>query len=134
MFDPIQEDQTMGLLSRALDLLSIRHSLLASNIANVDTPGYRAVDLDFKAELEESLNRSTFSSAFQTVSNNPFSSGSLMPRIFEVEERTARVDGNSVDIDSQLVKLAKVTALYTQASRFLSAKLRMLKSAIGEEV
>jgi flagellar basal-body rod protein FlgB len=134
MFDPIREDQTMGMLSNALDILSIRHNLLASNIANVDTPGYRAIDLDFKAELEASFNRSTFHSALQTVSNNPFNTGSLMPRIFEVEGGTERVDGNSVDIDSQLVKLAKTTALYSQASRFLSMKLSMLKKAIGEEV
>ena len=50
---------SMGLLERFLDLAVVRHGLIASNMANIDTPQYRTVDIDFQAELRKAVSRMT---------------------------------------------------------------------------
>ena len=49
------ETPLMGTLSRALDLTSLRQSLVSQNVANIDTPGYQARDIDFRQELQRAL-------------------------------------------------------------------------------
>lgn len=133
MHDLIEHDGTLRFLNRAMDILSFRHTLLASNIANVDTPGYHAVDLDFQQALDSALQRSEAQPFMTLVSGNPFAGSSPSLRVMEVEGKTDRIDGNTVDIDRELLKLDRTTALYSQATRFMAMKMRMLKMAIREE-
>jgi flagellar basal-body rod protein FlgB len=104
--------------------------LVASNIANVDTPNYKAVDLDFKRELRvaieqrESLETGRRGAAFRYQEV-------LSPRIVQ-SGGPARLDGNTVNIDGEMGKLSQVGAQFAQAAKMMAIKLRMIKAAMKD--
>lgn len=133
MFNLIDQDRTLGTLEKVMDLASARHSLVASNIANIDTPGYKAVDMEFQRELRIALEQNEQSDVSPALSGSFRYETVLRPRIFEVEDVTPRQDGNTVDMDRELGKLANISSLYNRAATLYGLKLKMLKSAIRSE-
>lgn len=109
---------TVG-LARSLSLLSRRHQVLAQNLANVETPGYRARDLEFAEALEAAFRPAD--SVWEPVA-----------RVVEDRSGIMRADGNSVDLDTQMVKLAQNGLAYTALSRLLARKFDELRLAIEE--
>ena len=99
-------------LERYLDLLSNRQSLVASNLANADTPGYRTRDIDFRAEFE--------------------SAWSAAPEPVEVGGLPVRNDGNNVSVDREARLLAENALRFNVASGLLRTELRTIRSAIQE--
>jgi flagellar basal-body rod protein FlgB len=114
LFDP-----TMRGLAEALTLHQKQHEVLASNLANVETPGYRAKQLDFAATL-----RDAFAS--------PEDPEAPPPRTTLLEDRTApaRADGNTVDVDLQMAKLGANGGRYVALARLLGHKIAILRQAI----
>ncbi|MEW5866871.1 MAG: flagellar basal body rod protein FlgB [Bacillota bacterium] len=110
-------DNTFVSLSKALDALSFRHEVLADNIANVNTPGFKARRVRFEDELKAALSR-----------GDP---GSARP-VIEEDGLRVRRDGNSVDIDFEMARLAETTILYSAVSRLVSERFALLKSVISE--
>jgi len=100
-------------LERYMDLLSARQKVVASNIANVDTPGYKTKDLDFQAE---------FQSAASTVNPTPT----------EVPDLPVKNDGNNVSLDREARLLAENNLRFTLASVLVRENLQKIKSAINE--
>ncbi len=98
---------------RYMTLLSERQKLVASNIANVDTPGYSTQDIDFHAEFENA-------SAGQT------------PTVIEPKGLAVKGDGNNVNLDREARLLAENALRFSIASNFARAELSSLKSAIQE--
>jgi flagellar basal-body rod protein FlgB len=133
MFDILSGEKTMALLEAAMDISTARHSLIASNIANVDTPGYRAKDIAFEKELNIALRQ------VEGADVPPGSMGRftyemrLQPRIFEVENITPRQDGNTVDMDKELGKLERTSSQFNKAVTMYSMKLKMIKAALTGE-
>jgi flagellar basal-body rod protein FlgB len=105
-------DRTSAQLERYMDLLSARQKLVAANIANADTPGYRAQDIDFQAE---------FRNAAGTA-----------PRIVETPGLAARNDGNNVSLDHEARLLSENALRFQLASSLARAQLRTVRSAIEE--
>ena len=106
---------------RLLDITQLRHEGLASNIANIETPGYKRVDLpkDFGKEFANRLR-----------------SGEVerMPNPTLTQDATAtskRRDGNNVEIDKELVEMSSNTMQYDTLTEFVSASLKQLKVAIS---
>jgi flagellar basal-body rod protein FlgB len=114
----IVDTSQLLLVERFLDLLSVRQSLLVSNIANVDTPGYRTKDIDFRSEFERA--------AFQT-SGEP-----LPPTTREVSGLLSRPDGNNVSVDREGLLLAELQLKYQAAVESIKAEFGYLRSAIHE--
>lgn len=128
-------DRTMLLLSRTLDFRSARHEVLASNIANADTPGYVGVDLVFeealkKASLEGRGGR--FARTHPKHLPEGFSPSSVVGRIEPTGNPFIGMDRNSVNVEQEMVRLAENTLLYEAAIQMLTQKLRGLKEAIRE--
>ena len=98
-------------LERYMDLLSVRQKLVASNIANADTPGYQTRDIDFQGEFQQQL------SAHQ-------------PQVLEVSGLTTKNDGNNVDLDREARLLAENALRFSIASQLLRSELKSVKSAI----
>jgi flagellar basal-body rod protein FlgB len=133
-------DDAIGFHARALQLRSYRQQLLASNIANADTPGYKAVDFDFAAALKNA------SSGVQNTQPRPLATtaaGHLpgvagigaAPAGVQVQFRGAAqpsVDGNTVDMDVERAHFADNTVRYEATVRFLNGQLRDLMSAIKD--
>jgi len=99
-------------LERYMDLLSARQKLVASNIANVDTPGYLTQDIDFQSEFE-----------------NANGGG---PRAQTVEGLAIRNDGNNVSIDRETRLLAEDSLRFQVASSLLHSQIQLVRSAIKE--
>lgn len=114
-------DTTQIALERAIGGAAQRHQALAANLANVNTPGYQRVDVDFQSALRGALSSDDPHAA---VERTAFST-----------ERDAtaltRADGNSVDADAESAKLA-ANALEQQAAVTVAhARIAILKSAMG---
>ena len=113
-----------------LDLTSLRHKLISSNVANVSTPGYQAQDIDFKSELAK-LAQKTNNLVGMTTHSRHIPLGQHPERIPKIER--TRVDGsnlNSVDIDLEIPKMAQNELEFTIAARLLQKKFEGLRKAI----
>ena len=96
-----------------MDLLSARQKLVASNIANADTPGYKTKDIDFQFE---------FMSLMQGES----------PNVIETTGLKVHNDGNNVDIDREARLLAENAMRFNVASNLMRSEFRLIKEAIQE--
>jgi flagellar basal-body rod protein FlgB len=105
-------DRLAGQLEHYMDLLSVRQKLVASNIANVDTPGYRTQDIDFQTE-------------FQSASGGA-------PRVVGVPGLTVKNDGNNVSLDREARMLSENALRFQMASNLLRGEITRIRSAINE--
>ena len=114
-------DTTQLALERAIEGAGKRHQALAANIANVNTPGYQRVDVDFHSALSAALGSGESADAVHAVK---FSA--------QVDASGAtRADGSTVDIESESAKLA-ANALEQQAAvQIAHARIGILKAAMG---
>lgn len=101
-------------LEKYMDLVAMRQKLVAANIANVDTPGYRTQDIDFQAEFENLL-------------------PGEKPRIINVANLKIRNDGNDVNIDRESRMLAENDLRFRLAESLLKNNLSVIKMAIQGE-
>jgi len=104
-------DRVAGQLEHYMDLLSARQKLVASNIANADTPGYRTQDLDFQAEFRNAAGR---------------------PQVVPVGGLPVKNDGNDVNLDRESRLLAENALRFQLASQLLRSQIRVVRSAIQE--
>lgn len=102
------------LLSNVMTAAGLRHRVIAQNIANVNTPGYRRLEVAFEAELAKALD----------------APAAARPRIVEADG-PERVDGNNVDIDAEVNALGKNALLYQAAANILTSRLASLRTAIA---
>jgi flagellar basal-body rod protein FlgB len=100
-------------LERYMDLLSARQKLVASNIANADTPGYQSKDIDFQAEFA-SLTRGQ------------------QPLATNVEGLKDKPDGNNVNLDREARLLAENAIRFNLATTLVRGQLKQVRDAIQE--
>jgi flagellar basal-body rod protein FlgB len=120
-------DKTTAVLAKVLDGTATRQRVLADNLANVDTPHYTRRDLNFEGELRDRMSQST--------TDPDTHIRAIEEMALHVEDDTAspyRVDGNNVDIEREMVEVAKNSLQYESAAQLLSMKIRGLRSAISE--
>ncbi len=127
MFDSLESSllstPQMNSVSRFLDVLAFRNQLITSNIANIDTPGYRTLDINFRQELQRAQNGN---------SQAEFSVASFSPVVQQVRGLMDRPDGNNVSLDRESLLLADVQLRYNTAVQLLRAEFHRLSSAIHE--
>jgi len=124
MFDAL--DAGIAPVVRGLEYRARRHEAIASNIANADTPGYRAVDVTFGRALERA------GLALRTTDPR-HRGGSAAPARDRVvlSGGEPRRDGNDVNVDREMAQLARNQIEYQFLSRALAGRFRKLKEAIG---
>jgi flagellar basal-body rod protein FlgB len=105
-------DRLAGQLEHYMDLLSMRQKLVASNIANADTPGYHTRDVDFQFELQNAV------------------AGD--PQTTEVAGLQMKNDGNNVSLDRESRLLAENALRFNVASNLLRVQIQSIRSAIKE--
>lgn len=132
---PLNLDTYLGVSAQALKVQSQRMEVLADNLANVDTPNYKARDIDFKAALAQAgspdaLLPLTTTTASQvggaTASGDPAISGALKYRV----PLAPSLDGNTVDAQMEQAAFADNTVRYQATLTFLSSRLKNLLTAI----
>ena len=97
-----------------MDLLSARQKLVASNIANADTPGYKTKDIDFQFEFMSLMKGGT-------------------PNVSEVSGLTVKNDGNNVSMDREARLLSENAIRFNLASNLMRSQMMLLKDAIHED-
>ncbi len=125
---------TISLLEKTLDLRSMRHNLIISNVANMDTPNYKAFDIIIKEELEKAMGAEKAIKLENTRSGHlpgrETCSGSVKSRAVGSQQITLRNDGNSVDIDREMAKLSENNLMYNALAQVISRKFEGLKNVI----
>src|SRR5262245_11068909 len=116
-------DLTDTVLERALVGSSLRQSVLANNLANANTPGYRRSDVDFQSALADALDEPAVSRQ-DAVSDLSFS-----PKADA--DSPQRADGNTVDVDAEMAKLSENAVGYQALVAVAHARLAMIQTAIG---
>lgn len=126
------EDGNMRLMERFLNTSVQRQSLLSSNLANVDTPGYRTVDVDFQHELESASASAAHSLTLTSSTHLAGHSGGSAATPVQVEDLTFRNDMNNVNVDREMAQLSINALKFSMVAQLLGGKFRMLKAAILE--
>ena len=126
MIDHVLGQQNYQLAKQLLDAASMRHEALAANIANLETPGFKRLDLspDFAQRLEKL--------AASGPTNEPIQ---LRPTVVQdPNARAVRPDGNSVELDRELIEMSRNTLEYDFLTQFASDSLKRLRTAITGRV
>lgn len=130
-------DRNLELLSKSLELREKRNSMIASNVANRETPGYRAQDLVFEKALDKALHsdkpgplKVADPRHFDGVQREPLED--VQGRQINSFNPDPKMDGNTVDLDKEMAKLAENQLMYQASVRSVNWKFRLLKSAIME--
>lgn len=136
MFDKL--DNALRFQQDALSLLTQRQNILASNIANADTPGYLARDIDFSTQLKNAMNHniqattplslSLTSTSHIAAGATAIDNGQLLYRI--PDQPTA--DGNTVDMDRERVSFADNNMKYQTSLTVLGSQIKNMMSVIGQ--
>jgi flagellar basal-body rod protein FlgB len=106
-------DRITNEIARYMDLLSARQKLVASNIANVDTPGYKSKDIDFQFEYMSLVEGGT-------------------PNVVETPGLVVNNDGNNVSLDREARLLSENSLRFNVASNLMKTQLKLIESAIKE--
>jgi flagellar basal-body rod protein FlgB len=128
-------DRTIGLLERAMDLRGARQRVIASNIANEETPGYRAKELQFKDVLSQASKGTTMVRVRGTHPGHIVIGGGnaqARGRVTEVPAADLPLDANSVSLDTEMAKLSDNAMHYNTVAAVTSMRLRQLLSAIRD--
>lgn len=128
-------DNELGFHQRALALRAYRQQVLASNIANADTPHYKARDIDFKASLQGAMGgRGGQLDLFRTAPRHlPAGEGAPAgARLMYRTETQSSVDGNTVDMDVERAAFAENAIQYEAGITFINQMLRHIQSALQE--
>lgn len=129
MSNSLITDNSTRAAKLALDGLSQRQQVISRNIANVDTPGYRAKSFEFEEALRNVFNRKKGLAMTATSASHITST---TPKIgFSVNDRpggSVRADQNNVDIDAELVEMSETGIVYQAVSQSVSKKLQLLKT------
>ncbi|MBI5345012.1 MAG: flagellar basal body rod protein FlgB [Deltaproteobacteria bacterium] len=127
-------DNTMSIIEKTLDLRATRHKLILSNVANIETPGYRAVDIKFEDELKK-IGGAMRGGVLVTTNPGHLSTanaGATAPRVIYRATDIEGYDKNSVGIDSEMAKLSENSLMYNASVKLLKSKFSTLMTAIKE--
>src|ERR687886_175527 len=109
----------------ALTGLSSRQRTIANNVANVDTPNFKASEVRFEDALRGAINRRQGAQPSQTTLN------SLASRTSFVDGTTTRADGNNVDVDREMELLGETQLAYSALTQVMSTRLGILRSVVS---
>ncbi len=130
---PINLDKALGIYPQALALRARRAEVLAANMANADTPNYKAKDIDFKAALDQARDQSSSGSsvlmrthATHLSSGLDLASGSMKYRAPE----QSSLDGNTVDTETEQAEFTRNAIQYQATLTFLNGRIKGLMTAI----
>jgi len=135
MTDGILNDSATRAAQFALDGLAKRQEAIGRNLANVDTPGYRAQNVNFEETLQAALRdegRPTLTLARTSAEHLGGASDRPLLLLSYRQGGSFRADGNNVNVDTELTQMAETGLRYQALTQLISKKLLLLKSiAIG---
>jgi flagellar basal-body rod protein FlgB len=122
-------------LHRALDGLSLRQQTISNNLANADTPGFKAQQVQFEDALQQAIQRGQ-GGDLPLATTEP----GHIDDLAEIQDRPRtttlggayRADGNTVDVEREMSDLAETQISYSAATRLMNTKLAFLRSIVSD--
>ncbi len=142
MLSSMFESSTIPLLEQVVNFTQSRHGVLAGNIANIDTPGYKTRDLsveNFQARLQDAIAAKRQASESPTYALNaqlagrPTGSGTEnWERVREASKDILFHDNHDVSLETQVTEISKNQAQHNLALTIMNAQFRLLRAAVTE--
>lgn len=130
---PINFQTAVGVHEQALKLRSYRAEVLANNIANADTPGYKAKDIDFKGLLESAHSSSDKMRTTNSKHMGGDYDGGTSPELLFSNPEQPSADGNTVEVHKEKAEYLRNSLEFQTSFRFLNGKFKGMKSALRGE-
>ncbi len=125
-------DGTGRLLQGSLSGLVKRQQLISNNLANVDTAGYRSLDLPFEQVLDREVRKE---GDLRMVVTQPghISSPTVMEQALDTQQPVVfRTDGNGVDVDAEMARLAETSINFNAVTQLMAGRLAIMKMAVSD--
>ncbi|CAH9051300.1 Flagellar basal body rod protein FlgB [Pseudoalteromonas haloplanktis] len=132
----ISFDKALGVHPHAMLIRSQRAEMLATNIANADTPGYKAKDIDFASALKTAKSNQLSGNTMVRTNEKHIAGGTrsvASNELFRTSNQTDTGDGNSVDIQVERNLYTQNAMEYQASVQFLNGKFKGLKKALGSQ-
>lgn len=127
----ILDSTVFTMLQRGLDATALRQRVIANNVANINTPGFKKSYVSFEDQLQSVIGKI----GAPLKGTHPLHIGvvgpDIKPEVKQVKETTMRFDGNNVDIDEEMVNLAATTVQYDVIAQGLIDRFNLLGTVIG---
>jgi flagellar basal-body rod protein FlgB len=126
-------DKNIQAIGAYMSRLSQREQIISSNLANIETPNYKTMDVSFRATMQELLSGNSLN--LQQPESGHLSGWNPIPmqaQPFEVQGLNSKVDGNNVDLDREMLNLSETTFGYAMISQILKGKFRTIALSINE--
>ncbi len=136
MLDSFFNSVSYHAITKGMDASSLRQKVIANNIANVDTPHYKRVEVNFEDAFKQALGKDTrrlsgFKTDKQHIPINPVTDfRDVAPRMWRQNDSFTRSDDNDVDMDVEMVDLAKNEIMMDSLVEMLNRKLKGLQSVM----
>ncbi len=124
-------------MEKALDGSALRQKAIAANIANVDTPGYKSIEVSFADQLRDYLKKPGEVVRLRTTHQRHIqinNASTIKEFVIRQENTQVRNDGNNVDIDREIVKLTSNEIYYDAISRCINDEFNLLRKVIQGRV
>ncbi|MGE5473445.1 MAG: flagellar basal body rod protein FlgB [Ignavibacteriales bacterium] len=122
-------------LQKALDASWTRNKVISDNIANVDTPGYKKKTVEFESYLSQAVDNKALKGTVTNERHIPVGAGNMGGIKINVREdnsTTMRLDGNNVDVESEMADLAKNNIMYNALIEKIAGEFSRLRTAIND--
>ncbi len=130
-------DKTLQALTTALNFRDVKNNLISSNIANANTPGFKAKKMDFEEALARALDvdgnmqMNTTDGRHHTVGSGGFNN--LEPEIYDNPNGVVSESGNTVDVEAEMAVMAENKLMYDALVQLINKKMGIMKYAINQE-
>jgi flagellar basal-body rod protein FlgB len=126
----ISDAAVLSALRRQMTIAAAKQAVAAGNLANINTPGYKAQEADFSETLSDKLG----AAGVMKTTNTRHLQGATAPTTAtkEAEGLAARRDGNTVQVDRELLTMTQAAGEFARAQTALAAKFRLVRYAISE--
>lgn len=130
-------DKTLKALTTALNFREMRQELISSNVANANTPGFKAKKMDFEEALARALDvdgkmqMNVSDGRHHNVGNGGFNN--LEPEIYDNPNGVVSENGNTVDVEAEMAQMAENKLMYDALVQLINKKMGIMKYAINNE-
>ena len=130
-------DKTLKALTTALNFREMRQELISSNVANANTPGFKAKKMDFEEALARALDvdghmqMGVSDERHHNVGNGGFNN--LEPEIYDNPNGVVSENGNTVDVEAEMAQMAENKLMYDALVQLINKKMGIMKYAINSE-
>lgn len=129
-------DKTIKALNASMQMRQLRQNVINANVANAETPGYRAKKMDFEAALSSAIDREDLGKMHVEHQDHFLmgqgSIGRIKGDVYDNPEINYSNDGNTVDLEKEMAKQVQNSIMYDAATRLINKKLAALKYAASD--